>query len=65
MNQILEGMKILAKYDEDFMIAAEHDTIYAKLRNHISVMSDEDFSKMFDLDWMWDDDGDDGWSHFT
>ena len=65
MNNILAGLQIIAKYDEDFEIScADHDIIHANVRSGDQVLSDEDFSKMYDLDWMWDDEFP-CWSHFT
>lgn len=59
MNQILAGLQIIAKYDEDFNMCAEHDQIFAGVDIE---MSEEDQKVMKELGWFWSEES---WSHFT
>lgn len=53
-NSELKGLMILAKYSEDVTITAEHDQIWAYLKDW-EPMTEEDVRAMFDLNWRWDD----------
>ena len=59
MNKVLAGLQIIATYDEDFELCAEHDEVFAGVGIE---MSEEDQKKMEDLDWSWDEES---WHHFT
>lgn len=62
MNPILEGMQIIAKYDPQFDMCAEHDQIWV---GHDVEVSEEDKKRLLDLNWFQDSDADDSWSHFV
>lgn len=64
MNKVLAGLQIIAKYDEDFDICAEHDEIHAGIgiKTIPSAMSEEDRNTMEEHGWRWDGES---WSVFT
>lgn len=59
MNKVLAGLQIIAKYDEDFELCAEHDEVFA---GHGVEMNEEDQKVMDDLGWSWDGES---WHKFT
>ena len=61
MNRILEGLKIIEKYEPDFDTCAEHDTIYAGSYNP-GKMTKEEMAEMEKLGWF---ESEDSWQHFT
>lgn len=64
MNNVLAGMQIIARYDEDFEICAEHDTIYAGagIKTLPMAMTEEDRNAMEKFGWEWDGES---WRAFT
>ena len=60
MKNILEGLKIIEKYDASSDFCAEHDQVFCG--SYDLPMTDEDKEKMDELGWFEDDDS---WSHFT
>ena len=61
MNRILEGLKIIEKYEPEFDTCAEHDTLYAG--NYApEKLTDEERVKMEELGWF---ESEDSWKHFT
>lgn len=62
MNKILAGMQIIAKYNPDFHVSAEHDQIWVG-PGFIQV-SAEDAKNLDDLDWFVDNQIDNSWTHF-
>ncbi len=74
MNQILSGLQIFAKYNEDFDMSARHDEVWAGLNmapfgeydegSFDITISEVDSKKLESLDWDWDHETD-SWRHFT
>ncbi len=72
--QILGGLQIVARHDEDFDISARHDEVWAGLNmapfgmndegSFDITMSEEDTKVMESLDWDWDLENR-SWRHFT
>lgn len=62
LKDMLAGMQILAKYDENAETCAEHDTFYV-CGSSPDDMKEEDFSQLEKLGWHWDGDG--AWRKFT
>lgn len=63
MNNILAGMQILAKYNPDFEVAAQHDQIW--IGPGLIQVSSEDKKILEDLNWFVDSEIDESWTHFT
>lgn len=59
MNPILKGLQIIAKYDPQFEMCAEHDQIWAGVGIEVS---EEDSNRLIQLRWFTDNDS---WSHFV
>jgi len=52
-NEILRGLVILSKYDDDMEISAEHDIIYAcSFEKTATKMTTDDIKKMGRLGWF-------------
>ena len=60
MNKLLEGLKIIEKYDLDFCACAEHDIIYAGGGD--LPITTEDKIKLDELGWFTSEDS---WACFT
>jgi len=61
MNRLLEGLKIIEKYEPDFDTCAEHDIIYAGNYSPEKLTLDEKL-KMEELGWF---ESEDSWAYFT
>jgi hypothetical protein len=67
VNEISEGLKILAKYadKEDPSIGgAAHDVIFGPIYGEIENLSDEDRNRLEELGWHFDSEYE-SWSHFV
>lgn len=62
-NEEIKGLMILAKYSEDVSITAEHDEIWAYLKDW-TPMTEEDVRAMFYFNWRWDDENE-GFAKFV
>ena len=62
MNNLLEGLKILEKYEPDFDAAFEHDIIYASGYSP-AKMDSKDLDLLSQYGWCWDDE-EESWYHF-
>ena len=61
MNRILEGLKIIEKYEPDFDTCAEHDIIFAG--NYApELLTEDEKIKMEELNWF---EQEESWAHFT
>jgi len=61
MNRILEGLKIIEKYEPNFDTACEHDTLYAG--NYApEKLTEDERKKMEELGWF---EQEESWTHFT
>jgi len=62
INQVLEGLKIFAKYGGDeYLVAAEHDVIFA---GPWEPLSEEDNKRLEELGWHFDEYAD-SWAKFV
>jgi hypothetical protein len=62
VNELMEGLKILEKYDPDFDAAFEHDIMYASGFSPVK-MQDLDVQYLNRYGWMWDEELE-SWYHF-
>lgn len=62
-NAELKGLQILAKYSDDVSVTAEHDQIWAYLKDW-TPLTEEDARAMFELNWMWEEENE-GFSKFV
>jgi len=60
MNSLIEGLKIIEKYDPNFDTVAEHDIVYAG--DDTLPISDEDKKRLDDLGWFTQEDS---WACFV
>jgi len=63
-HQIMKGLQILAKYENDVDCYFEHDRIYASnFEETVSKMSEDDVLQMAKLGWFHDEENE-YWTHF-
>ncbi len=60
-KQILEGLRILTKYDPDGDVCAEHDEVYA-CNVGPEEMAEQDIAELRRFGWRWDGSS---WIHFA
>lgn len=62
MNSVLQGLLILASYDDAFDMAAEHDQVW--VYGKLDKLKPTDKVTLDILGWFWDENAD-GWTHFV
>lgn len=63
MKNLLAGLAILQKYNEDAEIAAEHDHIFVAIERDVVSREDQDLLESIG-GWHWSTDAD-SWGYFT
>ena len=65
IKDLIEGLNILAKYDDSACTGAEHDVfyVYGSDENHPDKITEADRARLID-ELYWSHNGD-GWEHFT
>lgn len=59
LEKILEGLKIIHKYEPNTMVGCEHEVIYAGTRVSVEDMTEEEKTRMqIQLGWQWNDEFD-------
>ena len=55
LERLMEGLKIIQKYEPDTEVAAEHDVLYCGGETAKNTITTEDAVRLEELGWHWSD----------